>query len=288
MDYTPQQLMGHSCYHPRVRIGNWSEDLEIEEARLKFFAEQKKEGLLPSNLMKNKFDQHLQPTKLTPLRISDDENTVHSVHFGDRVMLFNQQTKSFLCVDLDTKLHHLRDRFGVTTREQKGPVARAVFMIGKPAKMHNDMDKLFLGESNVLHYGQSFVLSTIPEFGGPFYLRSQLVSHSTSSPISKLQEVSVDVANDNQSSWICEYMNPQYRVEYEGEVVRGNKPLLIKHNGTNQLLGSGANKMVYNDFGLEHEVYCKTMLNIRKMEEDNNVWCLVYAKPEGIKLPEST
>jgi hypothetical protein len=34
MDYTPQQLMGGASFHPRVRIGNWSEDLELEEVNI--------------------------------------------------------------------------------------------------------------------------------------------------------------------------------------------------------------------------------------------------------------
>jgi hypothetical protein len=284
MNYTPQQLMGHSCYQPRVRIGNWYEDLEIEEAKFQSFMKEKDKGTLLSQVMKKKFEKHNAFTSITPFRSHvEKEDEKFAVCFGDRVMLYNQKTKAFLGFDLDSKLHHSRERFAVTTSEQKQPVARAVFTIEKPDRNYNDYDTLFNNskESHFLHFGQSFTLKTVPELGGPYFLRSQIVSYFSASPISSFQEVSVDEEEDKESIWICEFLDPKYRIECEGEIVKGNTPILIKHQWTNQLLGSGANKRVLNDFGYEHEVYCKTMLNIQKVEEENNVWCLVYEKSDG-------
>lgn len=243
---------------------------------------EKGEGTLLSQVMKKKFEKHNAPMKITCLRSQvENPEEKYAVYFGDRVMLYNQKTKAFLGFDLDSKIHHSRERFAVTTSQQKQPVARAVFTIEKPDRNYNDYDTLFNNseEPHLLHFGQSFALKTVPELGGPYCLRSQIVSYLSASPFSSFQEVSVDEEKEKESIWVCECLDPKYRVECEGEVVKGNLPILIKHQWTNQLLGSGANKMVLNDFGFEHEVYCKTMLNIQKVEEENNIWCLVYEKP---------
>jgi hypothetical protein len=228
--------------------------------------------------MKRKYDHHRQEVEITPLRVDDDPNLKHTIQFGDKIMLFSHYTKGFLSSDLDTRLHHLRDRFGVTTIEQAKPLSRAVFVIEKPAKLYNDMDRLY-SDDVVLHYGQSFVLRTLAELGPPFYLRSQPVAPNCSSPVSNFQEVSIDFEQEKDSIWTCQFTDPKFRVEYEGEPVRGNSPILVLHSMTNQFLGSGASKKVLNDFGKEEEVFCKTLLNVHRVEEQQNIWSIVFGKP---------
>eukprot|EP00644_Phytophthora_capsici_P000130 jgi/Phyca11/13559/fgenesh1_pg.PHYCAscaffold_4_\ len=46
MQFTPQQLVGAGRYAPSTRIGNWNEDLMLEEARMKEFILRKAQGEL--------------------------------------------------------------------------------------------------------------------------------------------------------------------------------------------------------------------------------------------------
>ena len=49
LNYTKQQLQGAGRYSPNVRIGNWSEELSLEETKLKNFLLQQQQGSLKMN-----------------------------------------------------------------------------------------------------------------------------------------------------------------------------------------------------------------------------------------------
>ena len=44
--YTRQQMEGFKGYQSKVKIGNWSEDMELEAAKLKNYLMKKERGLL--------------------------------------------------------------------------------------------------------------------------------------------------------------------------------------------------------------------------------------------------
>ena len=44
--YTRQQMEGFKGYQSKVKIGNWSEDMELEAAKLKNYLLKKERGLL--------------------------------------------------------------------------------------------------------------------------------------------------------------------------------------------------------------------------------------------------
>lgn len=123
--YTPQQMMGYQGYNSSVRIGNWNEDLELQEQQLKNFLKQKAQGTLASDVMRKKIARHHAKIQLS--RANKDGY----VEFGSIVMVQNQLTKGCISIDLDTKLHHLKDRFGVTAVPPSESVARNCFIIEK-------------------------------------------------------------------------------------------------------------------------------------------------------------
>jgi hypothetical protein len=47
--YTKQQLQGAGRFSPNVRIGNWSEELNLEETKLKDFLLRQQQGSLKLN-----------------------------------------------------------------------------------------------------------------------------------------------------------------------------------------------------------------------------------------------
>jgi hypothetical protein len=40
MEFTPQQRMGYKGFNPKTRLGNWSEDIDLEETLLKVYNQQ--------------------------------------------------------------------------------------------------------------------------------------------------------------------------------------------------------------------------------------------------------
>jgi len=55
MQFTPQQLTGGARFSKQVRIGNWSEDQELEELRLKDYLKKKECGQLLVNARQAKY-----------------------------------------------------------------------------------------------------------------------------------------------------------------------------------------------------------------------------------------
>ncbi|OLQ14234.1 Uncharacterized protein C15orf26-like [Symbiodinium microadriaticum] len=90
MMFTPQQLTGGPKYHHKTRIGNWSEDLELEEIKLKDYLKKK-------------------------LSSSPDG----FLHFGMKVMLVNHQSKGVLLRPKSVDLYEFaRAPFGTLEQEQ--------------------------------------------------------------------------------------------------------------------------------------------------------------------------
>lgn len=123
--YTPQQMMGYQGYNSSVRIGNWNEDLELQEQQLKNFLKQKAQGTLASDIMRKKMARHHLKMKLSYAQKDG------YVKFGSIVMIQNELTKGCVSIDLDTKLHYLKCRFGVTAVPPFDSVARNCFILEK-------------------------------------------------------------------------------------------------------------------------------------------------------------
>jgi hypothetical protein len=273
MDYTPQQLMGHKSYNPKVRIGNWNEDVQLHDTRYAEFARLKETNSLPSNQMRRKYEHHSQRVQISPPKEHGN------VEWGDRLLVKNVLNNAFLSIDLDSKLHHVYERYGVTggnpSTDQVPAIARSVFIIERvPSK--DDVFYTNEKEDHLLHYGQHFKLKSVPEFHEQLYLRSEKATPSCHSSISKNQEVSVDTTNNFQSEWMVAFIDPKFRFEMEGEPVPANTPLLMIHCGSNENLNSNDKHLVLNDFGKEFEVSCRSLLDSHKAEMSCNQWILSY------------
>ena len=53
--YTRQQMEGFKGYQSKVKIGNWSEDMELEAAKLKNYLMKKERGLLKCSQVRHTF-----------------------------------------------------------------------------------------------------------------------------------------------------------------------------------------------------------------------------------------
>jgi len=71
--------------------------------------------------------------------------------------------------------------------------------------------------------------------------------------VSQKQEASLTTKDvPINSTWVIDYIDPNFRFEKQGSPVEVNDPILIRHLGTNHYLATDFNK-IKNDFGVEYE-----------------------------------
>eukprot|EP00742_Colponemidia_sp_Colp-10_P000862 GILJ01000935.1.p1 GENE.GILJ01000935.1~~GILJ01000935.1.p1 ORF type:complete len:483 (-),score=72.03 GILJ01000935.1:146-1594(-) len=286
MQFTPQQLQGAGRFNPKCRIGNWSEDIELEEARLKDYLRRKQRGELLINKTQRKLAKSLAPVELS---VSPDG----FLRFGDNIMFLNAKTKAFLAVDIWEKLKKVEDSYAVTCTNIQTPVARNVLSVASAEDQPN-------GE--IVRYGQKIRLLThasLTDNRNSLFLHTESVSPLSFAKYSRHQEVSMFTRPVWDTVWQIEHANPAIRFEYEGQPVEVNAPIVIRHVHTANFLAS--DNIVYrNDYGDEFEVACHTYLTTNKThnlvaeragrltvdvpsrgQQDQNIWIAISSQAYG-------
>ncbi|XP_075063898.1 cilia- and flagella-associated protein 161 [Mixophyes fleayi] len=272
--------MSVRTFNPSVRVGNWNEDVALDEDLLKDFLEKREKGELllqkSRNLKKNIL-------KTAELSISKDG----LLHFGDVVMLLNPENSeqslsnpSPVCGNYTLSVNpeesgghsknHLTAPCGVSASSNVKPCGRNAFVI-------TSVDGSEEGEP--LHYGQNFALRTTDDFMGHLYLTSDQKTFLKCSKKSHLQEVSLTDQASYQVCWQTVYLDPQFRLEYEGLPVPANTKLLIVHSKTHRCLAVLRKYVLWTLFGKECEMTAHTYLNGHKVEENENHWIIVTGNP---------
>jgi len=253
MQFTPQQLTGGPKFQHKVRIGNWSEDLELEEIKLKDYLKKKEQGSLLVNAKQKQLEECLKTQELSP---SDDG----VLHFGHKVMLFNHQSKGFMAAnpyDTMTKAH---EAFALTTGTNGNSCVRNVFELVR-AKDNDGYD------DDVLHYGQNFRLKLAPfsRIQTDAYMHSEMVTGLAAAKFSRHQEVTALTTPSGETKWQLLYPDPTARLEMEGEPVAAGAPLILRHVQTGSFLAS--DEIPYdNIFGRECEVHCFHYFSLGKTQ----------------------
>ncbi|XP_070333624.1 cilia- and flagella-associated protein 161 isoform X3 [Odocoileus virginianus] len=211
--------MAQNLYGPRVRIGNWNEDVYLEEEIMKDFLAKRDKGQLL--IQRNR---RLKENLLRPMQLSVSEDGY--IHYGDKVMLVSPdhpETEAdlflrgdlSLCMTPDEIKAHLSNELevpcGLSAAQIKIPVGRNTFTILCAA-----------GEviGQVLRYGQNFRLGITGGFDDRMlYLSSDHRTLLKSSKRSWLQEVSLTHEDSYLNCWQPAFPDPQLRLEYEGSPV---------------------------------------------------------------------
>lgn len=253
MQFTPQQLTGGPKYQHRVRIGNWSEDLELDEIKLKDYLKKKETGALLVNSKQKQLEECLMKAELTPTPDG-------FLQFGGKVMLFNHQAKGFMACnpyDAVTKSH---EAFALTTGPNGNACVRNVFEI-----VRADVNDGF--GDDVVHYGQKFRLKLEPfsRIRAETYMHSELVTALAAAKFSRHQEVSALAAPSGECLWQLLYPDTATRFEMDGEPVPAGSPLCFRHCATGSFLAS--DEIAYqNIFGTEYEVHCYPYYSLNKTQ----------------------
>nr|XP_003413800.1 cilia- and flagella-associated protein 161 [Loxodonta africana] len=271
--------MAQNLYGPRVRMGNWNEDVYLEEELMKDFLEKRDKGEL---LIQR--SRRLKGHLLRQMQLSVSEDGY--IHYGDKVMLVNPDHAETdadvfltgdlsLCMTPDEIKAHLRDELelpcGLSAAQTKNPVGRNTFVIWS-------VDRDAIGQ--VLRYGQNFCLGIT---GGSedkmLYLASDHRTLLKSSKKSWLQEVYLTDEVSYRNCWQAAYIDPQLRLEYEGLPTPANAKVLINHCHTNRGLVAHRHLFIRTYFGKEAEVAAHTHLDSHRVEKPKNHWMLVTGNP---------
>ncbi|XP_036293498.1 cilia- and flagella-associated protein 161 [Pipistrellus kuhlii] len=273
--------MARNLYGPGVRMGNWNEDIYLEEELMKDFLEKRDKGELL--IQKNRRMKNLL---LRPVQLSVTEDGC--VHFGDRVMLVSPhhpepRAQRFLPGDLSLCLApeeiqaRLTDRFqlpcGLSAAPTRAPVRRNAFAV-------LSVDREAVGD--VLRFGQNFRLGiTLGCEDRTLYLSSDHRTLLRSSSLSSLQEVYLTDEDSYLNCWQAAFPDPQLRLEWEGQPVPANTRILINHSHTNRGLAVHRHLFLRSYFGKEAEVAAHTHLDTHRVEMPRNHWMLVTGSPRG-------
>eukprot|EP00928_Gymnodinium_smaydae_P063519 TRINITY_DN47072_c0_g1_i1.p1 TRINITY_DN47072_c0_g1~~TRINITY_DN47072_c0_g1_i1.p1 ORF type:complete len:338 (+),score=73.03 TRINITY_DN47072_c0_g1_i1:137-1015(+) len=253
MQFTPQQLTGGPKYQHKVRIGNWSEDLETEDIKLKDFLKKKEMGKLAVTAKQQQLEESLVAKELSPTPDG-------ALTFGTQVMLCNHQSKAFLAAnpyDVKQKSH---EALILTTSPNSMPSARNVFVLERASPMDGF-------EGDCIHYGQNIRLK-LPAFAtmhSDSYMHSELVTALAAAKFSRHQEVSALGAPSGETQWQILHPDNNQRFETDGEVVPAGTPLVMRHVATGSFLAS--DEIPYhNIFGTEFEVHCYPYFSLGKTQ----------------------
>eukprot|EP00794_Sanderia_malayensis_P009587 gene9587-10574_t len=261
-------MSGIKTYNASVRVGNWNEDLCLEEDLLKDFLQKKERGELLIDQTHNLYSKILKDVDLS---MSPDGY----IRFGDMVCIYNPDNDVVLSVNMsDSKLHEaesIEGPCGVSGSKSLAPCARNSFVI---KSCDNSAD------GDVLTNGQHFLLCTLPGIGGDLKLQSERATFMKCAKKSRLQEVQLDTNVSYLCHWQVLCFDPRERLETEGLPVQTNRKLLINHCKTNQRLCVLPEHTFRTSFGRELEVTANTSLDSHNAEKPINHWILVTRSPE--------
>ncbi|XP_032197825.1 cilia- and flagella-associated protein 161 [Mustela erminea] len=271
--------MAQNLYGPGVRMGNWNEDIYLEEERMKDFLEKREKGQLL--IQRNR---RLKENLLRPMQLSITEDGY--LRCGYKVMLVNPdypETEAdlvlggdlSLCMTLDEIKSPPSDQLevpcGLSAAQTKIPVGRNTFII-------LSADRNAMGQ--VLRYGQNFCLATTGGFEDRMlYLSSDHRTLLRSSKRSWLQEVYLTDEASYLNCWQAAFLDPQFRLEYEGSPVPANAKIILNHSQTNRGLAAHRHLFLSGRFGKEVEVAAHTHLDSHRVEKPKNHWMLVTGNP---------
>jgi len=255
---------GCRAYNPQVRVGNWNEDICLEEDLLNDFLERKANGQLLIQTRAKLADVYQAPVALS-------ESKDGHIHFGDTVMIMNTgaapNQEKVLSVYAEDK------EYGTLSASDKlTPVARNTFVI-------RPQDESLNGKP--LRYGQRFRIESV--ISPKHCLNSEHIRIVASSRSSASQIVFLSAEQSSKNLWVIESFDPSLRLEHEDSPVPHGTSLIIKHCLTGQAL-CAAEKIVRTPFGVEKEVNAATIKQWhrnQKHEKWNNHWLLIAGKPQN-------
>lgn len=281
-------------YNPNVRVGNWNEEICLEEDILKDFLEKQENGTLLIQRTQSLMHTLLEKTEL---------NKSDTVTIGGQAMLVNPGRDGIVSDDkqmenLPRQLLNGRKNTSVSVNVDEWPVGGLQTLAEEPMALSGAPNSetacvrntfKIIGkdrkEGEPLHYGDKFCMQSV--LGKDEISKNLLVfsdrmrlGQATSTASRKLGGISPMqlVPVDNLSSipygafFVAESADPLLRMEHEGLPVPVDQPILLRHCSTGQHLAVLDDSSFRTPFGNELSIGAKTFYNSHKAERDNNYW----------------
>lgn len=266
MQFTPQQLVGAGRYAPSTRIGNWNEDLMLEEARMREFQLRKQQGsLLATHKLKRDFLHQRAPRSF---------DTQRRVRFQQAVGVRHGASGALLACNVFEETPSIGSGEFVVTAllpSSGDAMARTTFRIVHPGDYKQQLDGGFVLQSTdtararPLVYGESFFLVSNEALlvddrsvllRPPLFLKSGLKTDRSMSPITYRQRVWLGPEPDSAAIWVCTRADlaGADKTLSEGSPVLAGDAVAIVHKMTGQALRTDAGSKQPTDFGPELEV----------------------------------
>ncbi|OWZ24564.1 hypothetical protein PHMEG_000388 [Phytophthora megakarya] len=288
MQFTPQQLVGAGRYAPTTRIGNWNEDLMLEEARMKEFTLRKTQGsLLATHTLKSAFLNQKAPRSFDP---------EGHVHFNQAVALGHLESDALLACNVFEETPSIgSDEFLITAISSNSAVSRNTFRLVSPQAWKSAVARgegfSFDTPGELLRYDEPFLIMCNEALladdksvllKSPLFLKSGLKTDKSMSPISYKQRVWMSAEADSGALWICAKADlaGTERFLAAGQQVLSGDRIAVVHKMTGQaLLASSGNKQP-TDFGVELEVTTHSTRGTGKRHH-------LAAETEGTRTPDT-
>ena len=262
MQATGQQMSAGANYSSSTRIGNWYEEICLEEAKVSDFQKRSETGSLHLRRLESKLEKCSQ---VVPHSFSSDGY----IRFGDTIMLSNVETEKVLSCDPFEQLEVGIPKFLVTAGPDKGPLARSIFKVVRP--LPNQSNLMDDNEDPILRYGQAFLLQcddallvsgeTSSMLSPPLYLASTVKNERTATKATNRQMCFMTSAATSDAVWTISRpsqgrIGAADRFLAEGSAIQAADMFLLVHRQTNNYLATDNKRYERTDFGPEVEVYC--------------------------------
>lgn len=262
MQFTPQQLVGAGRYAPATRIGNWNEDLMLEEARMKEFQLRKKQGsLLATHKLKTDFLYQRAPRSF---------DARGELRFNDAVGIGHHGSDGLLCCNVFEETPSIGSNEFLVTVSSNPPgsaLARNTFRLVSPQSWKASQSDGFVYNTRggPLCYGEPFFVMCNEALlvddksvlmKPPLFLKSGLKTERSMSPITYNQRVWMSAEPDSSALWVCERADlaKTEKLLAAGSPVTAGDPIAVVHKMTGQPLFCDAKNKQPTDFGVELEL----------------------------------
>lgn len=281
LNFTTQQLQGGGKYSSKTKIGNWYEDMVLDEMKFKDYLRSKENNQLLVTKKESGYATMLSKVELTPFR--------DVLMTGNYFMLKNMRTNGFLVINMDDPEENFKAAFQVTTSPMMSfACPRSTFKFEKYSPDRHYHYNPEPQPPTPVCYHEKVCLITYPTtYESPLYLFSPLISPLATSKVTRSQEVLVSAEESFFNCWTVEHIDPNRRLEVQGQPVPANEPFLLRHDQTGKLLSSDL-----VNYGSEYEVRANNYLPYGRyqkilpydMHEDKvaEVQCNRKEKPENI------
>ena len=261
MQFTQQQLIGGNKYSSPVKVGNWQEELAIEESKRIDFERIAATDGLPSKKLRIK----LEKCEEAVLRTFSPDGFIR---FGDSISLKHDLSGAILACDPFCPTEPGAEQYYASgSLGNTKALARNTFHILRPPRHLKGVEDDDRDE--ILRIGQAFIIgcnsallssSSNNDLSAPLYLRSERKNERTSTKRNNRQAVHLSPINNADTIWTAISAskgrhNAAQRFLSFGQPVTTEGSLQITHRQTNMYLTCDPSSIEMSEFGPEVQCF---------------------------------